>query len=106
VFRLLLLISFLLLEQDVVAATVAFLDDFERTSLGSDWTVNAVESGASAAISTAVANSGTRSMYTRGGIVYVTSRSIDLSASNFSELSIWIRMGQMRTANALVLAMI
>jgi MSHA biogenesis protein MshQ len=93
VFRLLLLISFLLLEQDVVAATVAFLDDFERTSLGSDWTVNAVESGASAAISTAVANSGTRSMYTRGGIVYVTSRAIDLSASNFSELSIWIRMG-------------
>tara|TARA_R110001583_G_scaffold76956_2_gene210083 strand:+ start:6507 stop:9551 length:3045 start_codon:yes stop_codon:yes gene_type:complete len=91
--RVLYLVLGLLLLPKAFAATVVFSDDFERASLGSDWTVNAVESGASAAISTAVSNSGTRSMYTRGGIVYVTSRAIDLSASNFSELSIWIRMG-------------
>ena len=86
-FRLLLLISFLLLEQDVVAATVAFSDDFERTSLGSDWSTT---SSSRSGTTTARSSSGSRSMYTRNGVVTVTSKVIDLSTATSGNLSYWV----------------
>ncbi len=72
---------------------VFFQDDFERASLGADWTVAA--SGGDAGIGTYTANSGTRSMYTRWGIVSVTSKAINLTGASTSivHLSFWLRRG-------------
>ena len=70
---------------------VLFSDDFERASLGADWSVTA--SGGDAGISDITANSGTRSMYLRWDTVSVTSRAIDLSAVPAAELRYWVRRG-------------
>ncbi len=68
-------------------ATIAFSDDFERTSLGSDWsTTNSSLSGTS----TAKSNSGSLSMFTANGLVTVTSKAIDLSSSLSANLSFWV----------------
>lgn len=72
--------------------SVIFSDDFERAALGADWTVDA-SGGGSAGIGTYTANSGSRSLYTRWGIVYVTSKSFDLSAIAGAQLNFWVRRG-------------
>jgi MSHA biogenesis protein MshQ len=66
-------------------------DNFERTSLGSAWTV--VSSDGDAGLGTHTAQSGSRSLYTRWGRVQVISRAVDLSAYPAVELSLWIREG-------------
>lgn len=75
------------------ARTDLFFDDFERSSLGSDWTVVKGDSRADAAIGTYIANSGTRSMYTCCRELTVTSKAIDLSGLNYAELTFWLRSG-------------
>ena len=88
-----LLLAGLLLPAVALAAPgdVLFSDDFERATLGPDWSVAA--SGGDAGIGTYTANSGTRSLYTRWGRVSVTSRAIDLSAIPAADLTLWIRRG-------------
>ncbi len=71
---------------------VIFNDDFERATLGADWTVDN-SGGGDTGISAQTANSGTRSLYTRWNIVSVTSKSFDLSAVAGAELAIWVRRG-------------
>ena len=70
---------------------ILFSDDFERNSLGPDWSVSA--NGGDAGIGSDTANSPTRSLYTRWGRVTVTSRIIDLAAVPAATLSLWIRRG-------------
>ena len=72
--------------------TVLFNDNFERASLGTYWTVNA-SGGGSAGIGTYTASSGSRSLYTRWGIVYVTSKSFYLSTIAGAQLNFWMRRG-------------
>ena len=71
---------------------VLFTDNFERASLGTDWTVNA-SGGGSTGIGTYTANSGSRSLFTRWNVVYVTSKSFDLSAVGGVRLNLWLRRG-------------
>lgn len=82
------------LSQPLFAAPgdVLFTDDFERTTLGASWAVNN-SGGGDAGIGTYTANSGTRSLYTRWNIVYVTSGVFDLSAAAGAQLDIWVRRG-------------
>ena len=70
-----------------------FYDDFERATLGSDWTVVKFESRSDAGIGSHISKSGTRSMYTCCKEVSVTSRAIDLTAVNYAELNVWVRSG-------------
>ncbi|MDY6980574.1 MAG: LamG domain-containing protein [Pseudomonadota bacterium] len=70
---------------------VLFSDDFERNSLGGDWNAS---SNQLTGISNQTSNSGSRSMYTHGGTVTVTTRStFDLSSVGGAELSVWVRRG-------------
>lgn len=55
------------------------------------WTVNA--SGGDAGISSATASSPSNSLYTRWGVVSVTSNPIDLSAVSAVSLDIWVQRG-------------
>ena len=71
---------------------VLFNDDFERTTLGADWTVDN-SGGGDAGIGTHTASSGSRSLYTRWQAVSVTSRSFDLSAVGGADLAMWVRRG-------------
>ncbi len=86
----------LLFAQTLKAApgTILFTDDFERASLGGNWTVNTFGNDGDAGIGTQTANSPTRSLYTRWGQVTVTSNVFDLSAIPAAELSLWFRIGQ------------
>jgi len=68
---------------------ILFSDDFERTSLGSDWSVS---NGSRAGINTDTSSSGTRSLYTRNNAVNVTSRTINLSVP-IAKVQMWIRRG-------------
>ena len=70
-----------------------FYDDFERATLGSDWTVVKFESRSDAGIGSHISKSGTRSMYTCCKEVSVTSRAIDLTGVNYAELNVWVRSG-------------
>ena len=81
----------LLFAQTVSAAPgdVLFSDDFERATLGADWTSS---SGTAAGIGTHTSSSGTRAMYTRHQNVTVTSRAISLLVPGAS-LNLWIRRG-------------
>lgn len=69
-----------------------FNDDFERATLGADWVVDN-SGGGDSGIGTHTANSGSRSLYTRWDIVYVTSKSFDLSAVSGAQLDLWVRRG-------------
>jgi len=88
-FLFLQLISFSLL---AAPGDVLFNDDFERITLGADWTIDN-SGGGDAGIDTYTANSGSRSLYTRWNATAVTSRSFDLSAVSGAELTIWVRRG-------------
>jgi hypothetical protein len=68
---------------------ILFSDDFEGT-LG-QWTVTSA--GGDAGISSATANSGSNSLYTRWQDVTVTSDAIDTSAAGQIEITAWIRKG-------------
>ncbi len=70
---------------------VVFCDDFERNSLGSDWSVSS--SGGSAGISNATAKSPTRSMNTNSGVVSVQLKTLDLSVYSGVTLKYWWRRG-------------
>jgi len=65
-------------------------DDFESGLIG-NWTINAL--GGFAGTSSATSFSPTSSMYTNGGVVEVTSTSIDTTDPAFSTLSMWVRRG-------------
>lgn len=67
-----------------------FCDDFERGSLGSDWTATA---STNSGISTQAANSVTRSMFSRAQAQSLTSRLINLSSTSSANLSMWVRRG-------------
>ena len=71
---------------------VIFNDDFERAALGADWTIDN-SGGGDAAIGAHTANSGSRSLYTSWDIVYVTSKTFDLSAAAGVQLDLWVRRG-------------
>lgn len=88
----LLFLQWLSLAAMAAPGDVLFTDDFERAALGADWTVN-TSGGGSAAISTQTANSGTRSLFTRWDIVYVTSKTLDLSTIAGAQLDLWVRRG-------------
>jgi len=77
----------------VVAAPgdVLFSDDFERASLGANWTVDS-SGGGQAAVGTQTANSGTRSMFTRWNAVSAAAPVVDLSGIG-ADLSFWLRRG-------------
>ncbi len=66
-------------------------DNFERATLGSNWTINGPSSYAG--IGNHTSNSGTRSMYTRHGSVNVTSTAINLSGYTKAQVRCWVRMG-------------
>jgi hypothetical protein len=65
-------------------------EDFE-SGLGS-WSI-AASGAASAGIGTQTANSGTHSLYTRSGMVTVTSSAVDLSNAITAQVSLWLRRG-------------
>ena len=71
---------------------VLFSDDFERATLGANWTENN-SGGGDAGIGTYTSSSGTRSLFTRWDAVSVTSTSIDLSAIAGAQLDMWVRRG-------------
>lgn len=89
---LLLLLAALLQINLALAAPgdILFSDDFERNSLGGNWSTS---NNAYSGIGTHTANSGNRSLYTRWDAVDVTSRAIDLSTTPGVQLSMWIRIG-------------
>lgn len=64
-------------------------ENFESGLAG--WVVNAA--GGSAGVSTQTANSPSNSLYTRGGVVSVTSIATDLTGSGSLELEVWVRRG-------------
>ena len=70
---------------------IIFSDDFETGTLATNWTVN-TSGGGDAGVSTATANSGTQSMYTRWDVVSVTSNVIDTSVPA-ATLTVWVRRG-------------
>ena len=67
-----------------------FYDDFERTSLGSNW--NIISSGGSSGTTTHTSYSGIRSLYTSGK-VSTESKSFDTSSLSHVSISAWIRKG-------------
>jgi MSHA biogenesis protein MshQ len=69
---------------------ILFSDDFETGTLA-NWTVDN-SGGGDAGVSTATANSGNYSMFTRWDVVNVTSNTIDTSVPA-AELSVWVRRG-------------
>jgi|GEM_PF-2228317 MSHA biogenesis protein MshQ len=71
--------------------TAIFCDDFERSELGPDWSVD--YEGGTAGISSQTAQSPIRSMFTAGGRVTVTSRTFDLSSYESATLDYWWRRG-------------
>ncbi len=89
--RFLFVLICLLFAQSVSAAPgdILFSDDFERSTLGADWTSS---SGSAAGIDTHTSSSPTRAMYTRHQNVTVTSRAISLLVPG-ARLNLWIRRG-------------
>ncbi|MFT4729224.1 MAG: putative repeat protein (TIGR01451 family) [Granulosicoccus sp.] len=77
-------------ETDVEFFSPDFCDDFERATLGDDWSATAV---ANSGISTQTANTPTRSMFSRAQAQSLTSRFINLSSTSNGNLSMWIRRG-------------
>lgn len=70
--------------------SVFFSDDFERATLGTDWsTTSSTLSG----INSDTAQSPTRSLYTKAGSVYVTLDPQDLSNVLSANVSYWARKG-------------
>jgi len=70
---------------------ILFSDDFESGSLVANWTENN-SGGGDAGISTATANSGTQSMFTRWDVVSVTSNAINTTVPA-ATLTVWVRRG-------------
>lgn len=71
-------------------------DDFERSTLNGGthtYLVAPIGSRGEAGIGTYIANSGSRSMYICCDEVYVISDVMDLSGSNYAEVSFWLRSG-------------
>ena len=65
-------------------------DDFE-SGLGGNWSINS--GGGFAGTSAATSQSPTSSLYLNGGIVEVTSNTMDTSDPSFSDITMWIRRG-------------
>lgn len=65
--------------------------DFFEGGLGTNWTVNATSGFAGTSSATFLSPS--RSMYTNGGVVEVTSTVIDTTNPAFASLSMWVRRG-------------
>ncbi len=68
---------------------IIFMDDFEDGTLA-PWSKSGV---GVAGVSDHTANSGSKSMYTRGGSLYCTSPVLDLSRYDFATINCWIRRG-------------
>ncbi len=65
-------------------------DDFE-SGLAGNWTINATSGFAGT--STATSQSPTNALFTNGGVIAVTSNTIDTSNPAFSNMTMWIRRG-------------
>lgn len=85
------ILCLLLLYKSAFAAPgdILFSDDFERNTLAPNWSADVA---AAAGISSATANSPTRSMYTRNQAVTVTSNVINLTVPG-ADISYWVRRG-------------
>ncbi len=70
---------------------ILFSDNFESGSLATNWTENN-SGGGDAGVSSATANSGTQSMFTRWDAVSVTSNAIDTTVPA-ATLTVWVRRG-------------
>lgn len=81
-------ILFLIFFSTSLTAGVIFSDDFERSSLGADWSTTG-----STGINNDTANSPTRSLYTRSGAASVTSKIINTSSYSLLTMEAWIRRG-------------
>lgn len=75
-------------------STVVFSDDFDSGAgcgtLSPNWTT---DDATRAGINTDTANSGNCSLFTRHGVVTVTSSTVDLSGASFATLEAWVRKG-------------
>ncbi|MEP3227536.1 MAG: hypothetical protein ABJO01_16290 [Parasphingorhabdus sp.] len=73
---------------------ILFADNFDNGAgcgtLAPDWTVSVA---ANAGIGTQTSSSGSCSLFTRQGVVTVTSRAIDLSGVTGTDLTVWVRKG-------------
>ena len=87
----LVFILFILTSMPLSSATL-FYDDFERATLGSDWNVS-VASGGEYGINTDTRQSGTRSLFTKSGIVEADTKALDSSSYSNLSISMWIRRG-------------
>ncbi len=87
--KMVIVVSLITLKLFALPGDILFSDDFERTSLSPQWTTS---NSSNAGISTQTSNSGTRSLYTRYGVVSVTSQTINLAVSG-AKVEMWIRRG-------------
>lgn len=75
-------------------STVVFSDDFDSGAgcgtLSPNWTT---DDATRAGINTDTANSGNCSLFTRHGVVTVTSSTVDLSGASFATLEAWVPKG-------------